>query len=65
VTIAFAILLVAILGALTWFDIRQMILPDELNAALGLSGLTYQWLSSADTLALQLGFSAATLAVFG
>lgn len=63
-TIAFAILLVAILGALTWFDIRQMILPDELNAALGLSGLTYQWLSSADTLALQLGFSAATLAVF-
>lgn len=63
-TIAFAIVLLAILSALTWFDIRRMILPNALNAALGLSGLTYQWLSSTDTLALQLGISAATFGIF-
>jgi prepilin signal peptidase PulO-like enzyme (type II secretory pathway) len=60
----FGIVLVAILSAISWIDIRRMMVPDTLNLALAAAGLAFQSLASPAPLWLHTATGAAMLATF-
>lgn len=62
--VIFAVLLVAILGAIAWTDLQRMIVPDTLNLALAAAGLAYQHFASPAAPWQHAATGAAVLAAF-
>lgn len=62
--VIFGVLLIAILGAIAWSDLRRMIVPDRLNLALAATGLAYQLFAAPAAPWLHAATGAVALAAF-